>query len=105
MPIGHNWRDVALTFNGYEAAGGLPECATIFESVRERHEAGTPLTEFKLDELRTALFFSARADRHSGDYRDENPFEEAIVEELLRRMGSEWIEGELRAERERWKFR
>jgi hypothetical protein len=50
------------------------------------------MAEFTLDELRTALFSSARADRHSGDYREENPFEEAIVEELVRRMGAEWID-------------
>lgn len=105
MPPSFDWRDLALTFNGYEAAGGLPECAEVHRDVRERHEGGTPLTEFTLEELRTALFFSARADRHSGDYRDENPFEEAIVEELMRRMGVEWIEGELKAEKERWNRR
>jgi len=103
MPIGYDWRDLALTFNGYAAAGGSDECFQISESVQDRHRSGTPLTEFTLEELRTALFFSARADRHSGDYRDENPFEEAIVAELVRRMGVEWIEGELKAEKERWK--
>jgi len=52
-----DWVVFAHTINGYEAAGGFAECA-------ELAEPGQAKT---LTELRCALFFMSRADRHT-DY-------------------------------------
>ena len=52
----NDWIKFAHTINGYEAAGGFAECA-------ELANLGLAKT---LTELRCALFFMSRADRHSG---------------------------------------
>ena len=59
----------AHSFNGYAYAGSLEACAAIAKAS-------------SLSELRCALFFEARRDRHSGGYTDVTP----TVRELLRQI-------------------
>ena len=62
----------ALSFNGYEYAGSLEACAAIPNGGKAS----------SLSELRCALFFEARRDRHLGGYTDVTP----TVRELLRQI-------------------
>ncbi len=67
------WEVFAHTINGYEAAGSFEACAALLND-----KTATTLTE-----LRCALFFTARADRHSaGGSYDYSP----IAIDLLRRI-------------------
>ena len=63
------WFDFAYTINGYEVMGGFHGCADLANS-------GKAAT---LTELRCALFFEARRDRHSGGISTN----EAYITELL----------------------
>ena len=63
------WFDFAHTINGYEVMGGFHACADLANS-------GKAAT---LTELRCALFFEARRDRHSGGISTN----EAYITELL----------------------
>ncbi len=54
-----SWFDFAHTFNGYEAAGSFAACSAITDRIRADGSGS-------LSDLRCALFFSARAARHSG---------------------------------------
>ena len=49
--------EFAGSFDGYRAAGGFHECATIAQAPKED----------SITEQRIAMFFSARARRHCGD--------------------------------------
>ena len=51
-----DWAKFAHTINGYEVAGSIEECARLSND----GQANT------LTELRCALFFMSRAERHSG---------------------------------------
>ena len=66
------WVRFAHSFNGYEYAGSLEACAAIANGGKAS----------SLSELRCALFFEARRDRHSGGYTDVTP----TVRDLLRRI-------------------
>jgi len=66
------WVRFAHSFNGYEFAGSLEACAAIANGGKAS----------SLSELRCALFFEARRDRHSGGYTDVTP----TVQELLRQI-------------------
>ena len=66
------WVSFGHSFNGYEYAGSLEACAAIANG-------GNAIS---LSELRCALFFEARRDRHSGGYTDVTP----TVRDLLRRI-------------------
>ena len=66
------WVRFAHSFDGYEFAGSLEACAAIANGGKAS----------SLSELRCALFFEARRDRHSGGYTDETP----AVRELLRQI-------------------
>ncbi|WP_413297033.1 hypothetical protein [Synechococcus sp. MIT S9452] len=66
------WVHFAHSFNGYEFAGSLEACAAIANGGKAS----------SLSELRCALFFEARRDRHSGGYTDVTP----TVRELLRQI-------------------
>ena len=69
----HDWERFAYTINGYEAAGSFEACAALYHD-----NSATTLTE-----LRCALFFTARADRHgAGGPYDYSP----IAMDLLRRI-------------------
>ncbi len=63
------WIRFAHTINGYEVQGGFSPCADLANG----GEAKT------LTELRCALFFEARRDRHSGGMSTD----EALIRELL----------------------
>lgn len=75
--------EFAHTFNGYEFAGSLEACAAIHSRVRMAYEAEL-LNEHELDDLRTALFFVFRADRHMGMGMDgaTEAFVRALVEQI-----------------------
>ena len=66
------WVHFAHSFNGYEYAGSLEACAAIANGGKAS----------SLSELRCALFFEARRDRHSGGYTDVTP----TVRDLLRQI-------------------
>ena len=63
------WSRFAHTINGYEVQGGFKPCADLANG----GEAKT------LTELRCALFFEARRERHSGGMSTD----EALIRELL----------------------
>ena len=66
------WVRFAHSFNGYEYADSLVACAALANGG----------SASSLSELRCALFFEARRDRHSGGYTDVTP----TVRDLLRRI-------------------
>ena len=68
----NGWVHFAHSFNGYEYAGSLEACAAIANGGKAS----------SLNELRCALFFEARRNRHSGGYTDVTP----TVRELLRQI-------------------
>ena len=82
-PVGdlHGWIRFALTINGYEVMGGFGACADLANS-------GSAST---LTELRCALFFEARRDRHSGGISTN----EELVIDLLRAIRQKVKSGEL----------
>ena len=73
------WEVFAHTINGYEAAGSFEACAALLND-----KTATTLTE-----LRCALFFASRKERHGGS--DES--DSARV--LLRRIREKVAAGEL----------
>ena len=66
------WERFAHTINGYEVMGGFEPCADLANS-----DGAATLTE-----LRCALFFEARRDRHGGGYS----FDEALIRSLLKEI-------------------
>ena len=75
------WVHFAHSFNGYEYAGSLEACAAIANSGKAS----------SLSELRCALFFEARRDRHSGGHTDVTP----TVRDLLRQIKAKVVQQEL----------
>jgi hypothetical protein len=76
------WEMFAHTINGYEAAGSDERCAQLYHD-----KSATTLTE-----LRCALFFAARMERHNaGGPCDES----AGARVLLRRIREKVAAGEL----------
>ena len=76
------WEMFAHTINGYEVAGSFEHCAALYND-----NGATTLTE-----LRCALFFAARVERHSaGGPCDES----AGARVLLRRIREKVAAGEL----------
>ena len=67
----------AATFNGYAAAGSFEACAEISQKVMNAI-ASDETENLTLTELRTVLFFTYRASRHTGE-----PPEAATVKTLL----------------------
>lgn len=76
-----DWALFAHTMNGYEVAGSFEACAALLND----NTAST------LTELRCALFFLSRSDRHGGEYYDCRP----KVRELLGRILEKVEAGEL----------
>ncbi len=74
------------TFNGYDVAGGMEECAEISRHIFDRPNAS-------LTELRCALFFSCRAARHTGADLDTKNNEH--LRKLLRLIRQKVITGDL----------
>jgi hypothetical protein len=77
----HGWEHFAHTINGYEAAGSFEACADL-----ANNNCATTLTE-----LRCALFFVARSDRHGGMFDDCTP----QVRELLKKIRARVEAGDL----------
>ena len=75
------WERFAHTINGYEVMGGFEPCAGLANS-------GSAAT---LTELRAALFFEARRDRHSGGMASNDD----RIRELLRAIRRKVQAGEL----------
>ena len=72
-----DWAKFAHTINGYEVAGSFEECARLSND----GQANT------LTELRCALFFMSRAERHTGcDF-----FDSPEVHTLLRKIRAKVI--------------
>ncbi len=88
------WESVAYTINGYELWGSLERCADVARRVNRSFRTGDRSVELTIDELRTALFFTARADRHSGQECD-GVVEGRIVDAIVERMGSAWMQAEV----------
>ncbi len=76
-----SWGRFAHTMNGYEVQGGFKPCADLANG----GEAKT------LTELRCALFFEARRERHSGGLTDVSD----VVKELLREIRRKVVAEEL----------
>jgi hypothetical protein len=83
---------LALSYNGYEASGSFGSCADIGNGMADRF-AKEHKVEGATEDLRTALFFEQRRWRHYGDAPDEDSmvYIRALVDELRRRMGDDWI--------------
>ena len=75
------WSHFAHTINGYEQMGGFDSCADLANS-----GGATTLTQ-----LRCALFFEARRDRHSGGYS----FDQQLIRSLLKAIRLKVEAGEL----------
>ena len=75
------WSRFAHTINGYEQMGGFHPCADLANS-------GSAAT---LTQLRCALFFEARRDRHSGGYS----LDEDVIRRLLKAIRLKVEAGEL----------
>ena len=75
------WSRFAHTINGYEVMGGFDACADLANS-------GGAVT---LTQLRCALFFEARRDRHSGGCS----FDEGVIRSLLKAIRLKVEAGEL----------
>lgn len=88
------WEAVAYTVNGYDLWGSFDRCAEIANRVNGAIHTGMPPKDFTTDELRTALFFTARANRHSG-HEGDGVLENRIVSAIVDRMGAGWMRAEL----------
>lgn len=100
MSAGYDWREVAHTLNGYEVAGSFEACAERAHSVRQRLSEGARLEAITTEDLGIALFFTARAE-WQGAYAEDSPCEEAIVAELVRRNGTDWLDAQVPSLRQR----
>jgi hypothetical protein len=89
------WHEVAHTINGYEVAGSFEACVERARAVERRLAAGEPIAAISTEDLRLALFFAARAERHAGYDREDTSQLEAMVAELRLRHGDEWLDHEL----------
>jgi hypothetical protein len=72
-----DWAKFAHTINGYEVAGSIEECAQLADNGRAK----------TLTELRCALFFMSRAERHTGCDFSDSP----EVHTLLRKIRAKVI--------------
>jgi hypothetical protein len=91
----YDWREVAHTINGYEVAGSFEACAERARAVERRLAAGEPIAAISTEDLRLALFFAARAERHAGYDREDTSQLDAMVAELRLRNGDDWLDQEL----------
>ena len=74
---GCDWVKFAHTINGYEVAGSFEECARLADDGQAK----------TLTELRCALFFTSRAERHTGcDF-----FDSPELHTLLRKIRAKVI--------------
>ena len=78
----HQWIRFAHTINGYEVQGGFAPCADLANG----GEAKT------LTELRCALFFEARRERHSGGLTDVSDVVKQLLREIRRKVADQKLE-------------
>jgi transcriptional regulator with XRE-family HTH domain len=90
-----DWRMVGYTIHGYELWGSFEECARVSNKVSERLRSRDTLQSLSLEELLTFLFFGARAERHSGETREDTSEEERVLDEIVRRKGVRWARTEV----------
>ena len=76
------WVHFAYTINGYEVQGGFNPCAELANS----GEAKT------LTELRCALFFEARRDRHSGGMTDVSRAVQHLLREIRQKVAGQELD-------------
>ena len=76
------WSRFAHTINGYELQGGFAACADLANG----GEAKT------LTELRCALFFEARRDRHSGGLTDVSDVVKQLLRDIRRKVADQKLE-------------
>ena len=75
----NQWVRFAHTINGYEVQGGFAPCADLANG----GEAKT------LTELRCALFFEARRERHSGGLTDVSDVVKQLLREIRRKVADQ----------------
>ena len=76
------WSRFAHTINGYEVQGGFEPCADLANG-----------GEIKtLTELRCALFFEARRERHSGGLTDVSDVVKQLLREIRRKVADQKLE-------------
>ena len=78
----NQWVRFAHTINGYEVQGGFAPCADLANG----GEAKT------LTELRCALFFEARRERHSGGLTDVSDVVKQLLREIRRKVADQKLE-------------
>ena len=74
----NQWIRFAHTINGYDVQGGFKPCADLANG----GEAKT------LTELRCALFFEARRERHSGGLTDVSDVVKQLLHEIRRKVAA-----------------
>jgi hypothetical protein len=88
-------QDLALSIDGYEAAGSFDACAQGAKGVSASYdrEGAAALEAATIENLRVALFFEARSAHHQGDMLGDGwlRYLQAIASELTRRKGPAWI--------------
>ena len=78
----NQWVRFAHTINGYEVQGGFEPCADLANG-----------GEIKtLTELRCALFFEARRERHSGGLTDVSDVVKQLLREIRRKVADQKLE-------------
>ena len=78
----NQWVRFAHTINGYEVQGGFSPCADLANG----GEAKT------LTELRCALFFEARRERHSGGLTDVSDVVKQLLRDIRRKVADQKLE-------------
>ena len=76
------WVVFAHTIDGYAAGGGFKACAEL-----ANHNTASTLTQ-----LRCALFFEARRDRHSGGLSDVKPAVRTLLRAIRAKVASQELE-------------
>ena len=78
----NQWVHFAYTINGYELQGGFEPCADLANGGEAR----------TLTELRCALFFEARRDRHSGGLTDDSDVVKQLLRDIRRKVADQKLE-------------
>jgi hypothetical protein len=78
----NQWVHFAYTINGYEVQGGFELCADLANDGE-----GKTLTQ-----LRCALFFEARRERHSGGLTDVSDVVKQLLREIRRKVADQKLE-------------
>lgn len=90
-----DWNEIqalAQSFDGHAEIGAFEDCAVVAAGVRAAFY-DTGKVEGTVTEVRAALYFLQRAQRHMGwpPTEHEMAYPRAIVAELTARLGADWI--------------